>query len=218
MALPVINSHQIAIGSKALFVIPGFTIFGLEMIAEALNKTGSYSEQDLMLFEKEVTIRDFAQDELILNVNEVARSAYYIVSGAVYQYSIADEIDQVILELGADGSWMLDQKSFVAQQPADTYIKAYQKSRILELSIDAIHKLIALSPTFFQLGRLVDGASQRTNFFDQSLSPLEKYQSLISSTPLLLQKFPLKMIASYLKVTPETLSRVRKKIVASGIS
>jgi CRP-like cAMP-binding protein len=184
------------------------------MIGEALNKTGSYSEQDHIVFEKELHFRDFEQGEIILNAGEVAKSAYYIVAGAVYQYRLEDEIDQVILDLGVDGKWMLDQRSFVDQKPADTYIKAHEKSRILELSVESIHKLIALSPSFFQLGRLLDSASQRASFFDHSLSPLEKYQTLLDSTPLILQKFPLKMIASYLKVTPETLSRVRKKIVA----
>jgi len=184
------------------------------MITEALNKTGSYSDQDLALFEKEVYFRDFEKGDLILNAGELAKSAYYVITGAIYQYRIDNEIDQTILDIGADGRWMLDQRSFVNQQPAGTYIKAYEKSRILELSIESIHTLIALSPSFFQLGRLLDAASLRTNFFDQSLSPLEKYQSLLDHTPQITQKFPLKMIASYLKITPETLSRVRKKIIS----
>ncbi len=188
------------------------------MITEALNKTGSYSDQELALFEKEVYFRDFEKGELILNVGELAKSAYYVVSGAIYQYRLDNEIDQIILDLGVEGKWMLDQRSFVSQKPANTYIKAYEKSRILELSIESIHKLIALSPSFFQLGRLLDAASLRTNFFDQSLSPLEKYQSLLDHTPQIIQKFPLKIIASYLKITPETLSRVRKKIIAPGSS
>ena len=184
------------------------------MIAEALNKTGTYDDQEHALFEKELYFRDIEEGELILSVGEVARSAYYVVTGAVYQYRLKDEFEQIILDLGADGKWMLDQHSFVAQKPTDTYIKAYEKSQVLELNLESIHKLIALSPAFFQLGRLLDGASQRTIFFDQSLSPLEKYQFLLAHTPQILQKFPLKMIAAYLKVTPETLSRVRKKIVA----
>lgn len=188
------------------------------MVSAALHKTGSYSNEDLILFEKEVSYQIVEQGEVILNAGEVAKSVYYILSGAAYQYRLEDEIEQVIIDLGVVGKWMVDQKSFVAQQPTDTYMKAFEKSQLLVLSIESIHKLIALSPSFFQLGRLLDSASQRTNFFDQASSPFEKYQSILDTSPLILQKFPLKMIASYLKVTPETLSRVRRKIVTAKVS
>jgi len=184
------------------------------MITEALNKTGSYSEYDFDLFEKEYQIRDIRPGEILLNVGEVAKSAYYVLYGAIYQYRLTDEIEEVILDLAPEGKWVLDQKSFVAQKPSENCIKAYETSQLLEISLDSIHKLIGLSPAFFQLGRLLDATGHRALFFDRSLSPLEKYQSLLDHSPLILTKFPLKMIASYLRIAPETISRVRKKIVA----
>jgi hypothetical protein len=48
------------------------------------------------------------------------------------------------------------------------------------------------------------------------MTPLEKYQFVLQTRPQLVQVFPLKMIASYLKVTPETLSRVREKLARGG--
>ncbi|WP_316801483.1 Crp/Fnr family transcriptional regulator [Pedobacter frigidisoli] len=185
------------------------------MITDALNKTGSYSEYDFDLFEKEYRIRDIGPGDMILNIGEVAKSAYYVLSGAVYQYRLDDEIEEIILDLAPAGKWVLDQKSFVAQKPSENCIKAYETSQLLEISLDSIHKLIGLSASFFQLGRLLDATGHRALFFDRSLSPLEKYQTLLDDSPQILQKFPLKMIASYLRITPETISRVRKKIVAN---
>lgn len=59
-----------------------------------------------------------------------------------------------------------------------------------------------LSGCFFQF-------QSRTYLFDNSLNPAQKYNYIKEAKPLLLQMFPIKMIASYLKIAPETLSRVR---------
>jgi hypothetical protein len=75
-----------------------------------------------------------------------------------------------------------------------------------------MHEMIGLSPAFFQLARVLEPVHSRTHLFDNQLTPLEKYQYILQHRPGLLQAFPLKIIASYLKITPETLSRVRDKI------
>jgi hypothetical protein len=82
----------------------------------------------------------------------------------------------------------------------------------LELSIENIHKLVAISPVFLQLGGILASSVSRISFFDNDLTPLKKYQFIIQNRPQLIQAFPLKLIASYLKITPETLSRVREKL------
>ena len=73
----------------------------------------------------------------------------------------------------------------------------------------AIHELIARSPVFLQLGKILEGAASRIHYLDNSMSPYERYNDLIKNRPLVQQMFTLKLIASYLNMTPETLSRVR---------
>jgi hypothetical protein len=64
---------------------------------------------------------------------------------------------------------------------------------------------------FLQLGKILN-EPQRPALYDFTNSPEEKYKHLLDNTPQYLQIFPLKQVASYLKMTPETLSRVRRKI------
>lgn len=59
----------------------------------------------------------------------------------------------------------------------------------------------------------MESATERIHLFDNALNPIEKYNYILANKPELVQAFPLRMIASYLKITPETLSRVREKIV-----
>ena len=62
------------------------------------------------------------------------------------------------------------------------------------------------------MGKLLDQAVSRIEFYDNNNSPDEKYVHLLENKPIVIRKFPQKVIASYLKITPETLSRVRKRI------
>ncbi|MCY1549131.1 hypothetical protein D9M68_852860 [compost metagenome] len=82
---------------------------------------------------------------------------------------------------------------------------------VREISINAIHQLIAASPAFYQLGGLLQKGTERLHYLETTNSASEKYRLLLAEQPEFLQAFPLKMIASYLKITPETLSRLRAK-------
>jgi CRP-like cAMP-binding protein len=183
----------------------------LNRIAGALTATGDYSDHDLVLFEKEVKSRQVKNAEILLNEGEVARSIYFLLEGAVYQHSIkADGLIQV-LDLHADGEWFLNHQSFVTQTPSESNISAFADTWLLEISIESIHFLIGQSPSFLQLNKILAQSTSRVYFFDHSSTPLQKYEYLFRNKQLLLKRFPLKMIASYLKITPETLSRVRER-------
>ena len=106
---------------------------------------------------------------------------------------------------------VINHKSFTTRKPSENLIQAFEDSTIYELSIEAIHKLIATSQSFLQLGKILETTISRIDFFDNNNTPDEKYRFILEHKPMLLQKFPQKIIASYLKITPETLSRVRKR-------
>ena len=155
-----------------------------------------------------MTRRQFKKNQLLLAEGMICRSVLLVLSGAVYQFSVSD-IEENVIDFYIEDDWVMNYPSFVGQKPSTTSIKAYTDCEVLELSIHTLHHLIEVSPTFFQLGKVMEQGMARIHYFDNALSPLQKYNHLVETKPQLLQQFPLKMIASYLKITPETLSRVR---------
>jgi hypothetical protein len=137
-----------------------------------------------------------------------------VLSGSFYQF-LTDEAGENILDLHVQDEWMFNQTSFINQSPSKTSIRAFSNAEVLELNLYGLHELISKSQSFLQLSRILDRANTRIHFFDHSLSPAQKYNFITESKPLLLQVFPLKMIASYLKITPETLRRVRANLKIS---
>jgi CRP-like cAMP-binding protein len=182
------------------------------MLAEILEKTGRFSDYDVSLFEKKTKIRAVKKGEIMLREGEICQTAFYVISGSFYQYNFKDEIEENVIDLHIKNEWLLNEQSFIAQKPSENIIKAYSDSTVLELTLFSMHELIAQSPAFFQMGGILEMSKSRVHFFDNSLSPLKKYQYILDNKPALLQKFPLKIIASYLKITPETLSRVRENL------
>jgi len=188
------------------------------MYSDILRATGSYLDDEVLLFEKQTRVRHVGKHEFLLRKDEVARSLYYLLDGAVQQYEIGSESGHNVIDLHVAGEWFLNYESLIAQRPSRVFIEAFADSQIIEISLEAVHYLTGKSTAFLQLNRVLEGALRRMQFFDQSMTPTEKYLSVLGSNPQMIQAFPLKIIASYLKVTPETLSRVRNAIASGAVS
>jgi CRP-like cAMP-binding protein len=188
------------------------------MYSEILRATGTYTDDEVKLFEEAVTARVVPQNEFILRSGEVAQSMYYLLSGAIYQYELSPEQDRNIIDLRIQNEWFFDYQGLISQRPSEIYIQTYADSHILELSLDTVHYLTGRSIAFLQLNSVLGSVLEKMKFFDQAMTPTEKYTFMLNNRPRLIQTFPLKMISSYLKMTPETLSRVRKSISRRKIS
>lgn len=181
-------------------------------IATLLQKTGQFSENDISLLTDALQFQKLAKGRFLLQKGEVCSSLCFVVSGSLYQYNVDIDGNENVIDIHAENDWVLNHKSFSSRSPSEYGIQAYEDSEVYTLSIDAIHGLIAQSPAFLQMGGILEGATARIVFFDNNSTPDEKYQFILDNTPQVLQKFSQKIIASYLKITPETLSRVRKRI------
>lgn len=175
---------------------------------EILDSLGNFSSFELELFEQHSVCKTLLKNELLLKEGEVCSCFYFILSGSFIQFQTVDT-EEVIIDLHLPHEWMFNQPSLVAQQPSTTAIKAFSKSEIRALSLTDFHRLCAQSQSFLQLGKVLNQTNHRSFMFDHALSPHEKYHYINRSKPELTKVFPVKMVASYLKIAPETLSRVR---------
>ena len=175
-----------------------------------LASIGQFSSFDLELFENYTTQTCFNKSDVILKEGEVCKSLYFIQSGSFFQFQFKD-IDEIIIDLHLEGEWLFNHQSLTQQTPSKTTIKAFSKSEVIQLSLESFHALASKSTSFLQFGKILNGAHNRTYIFDNSLTPAERYNYIKRVKPQLVKVFPIKMIASFLKIAPETLSRVRAK-------
>lgn len=178
------------------------------MNVEILNKIGQFSSFDCALFDKHTSKQQLDKNKILLKEGDVCKSFYFVLQGSFVQFQTKD-IDEQIVDLHLNNEWVFNQESLTEQLPSRTAIRAFSKSEVLSLSLNSFHSLCAKSQAFLQFGKILNQTKYRTSLYDSSLNPSDKYKFLNMTKPELISVFPLKMIASYLKVTPETLSRVR---------
>ena len=181
-------------------------------ISNFLNKIGHFSNEELSFTKEELQYRTLKKGELLLEKDTICNALSFVLSGAFYQYKIDSDLNKNIIDLNIADDWIINHKSFTTQKPSEYYIQSYEESTICFLTIESIHRLIAKSQSFLQMGKVLETAISRIDFFDNNNTPYQKYNYILKNKPELVQKFPQKLIASYLKITPETLSRVRNRV------
>lgn len=173
-----------------------------------LNDLGQFSMSDIELFEQHTIRKKLEKNAVLLGEHEVCKCFYFILTGSFVQFHLAG-IDEIIIDLHLQNEWMFNQLSLTEQIPSSTSIKAFARSEIIELSLNSFHCLCSKSQSFLQFGKILNQTKNRTCIYDNCLTPTEKYDFIKKAKPQLVQVFPIKIIASYLKIAPETLSRVR---------
>ena len=151
----------------------------------------------------------------LLIPGEVCRYVYFIISGALRSYHVDEKGVEHIFQLSLENSWISDLESFFSQKPANYYIESIEESSLLRISYERLETLYAQVPKMERYFRILFqkayiNALQRLNatMWD---SAEERYNDMVRENCTILQRVPQTYIASYLGITPESLSRIRKK-------
>lgn len=147
---------------------------------------------------------------------EVNKYMGFLVKGAMKMYSVDNKGIEHIVNLYINGWWVGDRESFTKLTPSPFNIMACEDTDLLILTKNNAAQVFSL-PIMTELTRQLDQnysfASQRRINAAISMTAEERYKMLVDNYPEFLQIFPQHMIASYLGITKETLSRIRSRLV-----
>jgi CRP/FNR family transcriptional regulator, anaerobic regulatory protein len=156
--------------------------------------------------------RTLSKGELLIREGQVEKHLYYIETGAVRVFHLS-EFEEQTIRFGYEGSFINSLYSFIKGTPSEFYIEALRKSTLRVIPklklLDIVHESIErLSQYNSLLESLVCQQIEREIDL-LTVSPSERLRRVLERSPNLFQEIPLKYIASYLRMTPETLSRIR---------
>ena len=153
--------------------------------------------------------------QYFLEEGNVCKYVGFIVKGAIRQYSVDDKGVEHIVQLYIENYWASDRESAVMLTPSRYYIDAWEDTELLVATVADMLDLIEKVPSFGQMTRLMDQrsfiASQRRLNSTISNTAEKRYEEFASNHPQFIQRFPQHLIASFLGITKETLSRIRKQ-------
>ncbi len=174
-------------------------------------------------FEKDICKSLFSPKKLrrrqyILQQDDICKNLIFVEKGILRSYSVDTRGNEHILQFAPEGWWISDIFSFLTGEAAVYNIEAIEDSELLLISNSSLDELYERVPKFERYFRLLSQANMvathRRLTASLSDSADEKYIRLLSAYPNIVARVPQHMIASYLGITPETLSRVRKRIVS----
>lgn len=176
-----------------------------------------YSEDEFNLLIRHVQEMNVPKKFKMLSEGEHCRVVAYVVKGAFRFFTTNSEGTEVITQFAFEDWWIGDLQSVIYDVPARFSIEALEPGSLLSLSAADYNYLLHNSPAFSDFKQKMrvkayQAAIERLTELRESAEA--RYTHLVSTHPIICQRVPQHYIASYLGITPESLSRLRKKLAS----
>lgn len=182
----------------------------------------SISEKTRITSAEEAKLKEFfipkkiRKRQYVLNAGDVCQYITFVEKGMLRSFTVDDDGNEHVVQFAIEGWWISDVGSFISGNNALYNIEALEDSEVLNLTKQAMDDMMDQLPQLERYFRLLMQnniiALQRRVIAYMSLSAEEKYLKLMDVCPDIISRAPQQYVASYLGITPETLSRVRKQV------
>jgi len=187
------------------------------LLAKELREDAGLTDEEIDLYMSFLKKKIINKKDHLLMAGDISTDVAYITKGCLRRYIIDEHSKEVILNFALEDYWVGDLESFIFQKPTIYYVQALEDCELLFISRENFLRANQELPKF---KKFHDIKVQRNHYytlkrlsFAKSATPEEKYLLLMKELPQLFQRVPLHYIASYLGIEPESLSRLRKRII-----
>ena len=188
-----------------------------EVFFQTLKTKVDFGDDDLAKIRTYLKPKKLRKKQYLLQEGDVCRFIAFVEKGTLRSYTIDEKAVERIIQFALEGWTISDLYSFLTMEPATYNIDALEDSELVLISKNAHEEMLKTIPKYETWIRIqITGAyiaMQRRLTSIISLSLEERYTGFAKLYPDIIQRVPQHMIASYMGLTPETLSRVRKKMV-----
>jgi len=199
--------------------MPAISITPRDVARELARRYSTMTHEELDILESVLVAKKYAKNEMILKDGEVCENIYWIVKGLVRQfyYKNGKELTEY---MATENTIVMCIESLFKEEPSHLQIKALEPTIVYCLPKAAL-EVVAMKSVNIQIlyRKILEESLILSQIHADMLrfeSALDRYQKLVKRQPQLVLRAPLVYIASYLQMTPETLSRVRTAALLEG--
>lgn len=184
-----------------------------DLLIQTLRRTVDLDDGECGLLAGSFRPMRMKRGQALLRPGEVARDAAFVVGGCLRSYSTDENGFEHTLQFATPGWWITDMYSWISGKAADQQIEAVRESQVLLLDrrdqLRLFDRLPALERYFRILTENALVSTRQRLAENMSLTARQRYQNFCKRHPDILHLIPQKLIASYIGITPEFLSRIR---------
>ena len=190
-----------------------------DQLHKSIQEHVSLSEEEWELCKNNFRPKRMLKRQFLLQEGDVCRELTFVEKGSLYSHSVDSKGDRNVLRFAFDGWWMADLQSFFTDIPSTLNIEVLEDSELLMLDRKNHEKLLKAIPAYERYHRIILQnayiATQQRLENALGRTAEEKYSRLLAHNPEFMHRVPLNLVASYLGMSPETLSRVRRQMTQS---
>lgn len=177
----------------------------------------SLADSELKLIDTYFEVKELKKKAFLLHDGTICNFIGFIADGTIRHFHVKDGVEKTC-DISFKNSWVTDFKSFTQNTYCIMNLQAMEDTTVFIIKKENLYKLYNECNKYETFGRLMaEQVAQRATEIAMSLSsdkPEERFQNLLNKQPDLFQRVPQKYIANFLGVSPESLSRIQKRIHA----
>jgi CRP-like cAMP-binding protein len=183
-------------------------------LIDFINKIYPLSDEMMEFISSRTTFKKVSKGKFLLKPGDFCKDYYYIHKGILRSYIKYGE-KEITIWINPEGEITTSIRSIAGSRVSDEYIQVIENAELVVIPFDAMRELYDTYPEMNKVGRMLIeeyyAASEERVYIARLPNAQARYQHFINSRPELLNRIPLKYVASYLGITLETLSRLRAK-------
>lgn len=173
------------------------------------------TESELDLIDKYFEIKELKKKSFLLQDGKICNFIGFIADGTIRHFHIKDGIEKTC-DISFENAWVTDFQSFTHNTVCIMNLQAIEKTIVVIIKKENLYKLYVECNKYETFGRLMaEQVAQKATEIAMSLSsdkPEERFKKLLENQPNIFQRVPQKYIANFLGISPESLSRIQKRI------
>jgi len=177
----------------------------------------NFSDEELLRFKQFLKPKELKKGEFFLREGVTCQDTIFIQEGLFRIYHVHND-KEITRQFIFENSFFTEYESFLAQKPSFYFVEALEDCKVLALHHKDLNILYDSSINFLRLGKMIaENVVQHVGNRYMSIlrdDATTRYNNLVKERPKVLQRVPQYMIASYLGITPEALSRIRKNLAS----